>query len=122
MKNLWNYFNVNYCKSWQTYVDSKLSQKATPGYVDQQISDQIALVVGSAPQALDTLKELASALGNDTKYASTGQNQLSYKADKATTYTKIDVDDMMIDKADNTSLNLKADKSNVYIKFEMMYY
>ncbi len=34
------------------------------------------------------MKELASALGNDAKYATTVQSQVSNKADKATIYTK----------------------------------
>ena len=39
-------------KANKTYVDTQLATKATPGYVDQKVTDSIALVVNSAPQAL----------------------------------------------------------------------
>lgn len=40
----------------------------------------VANVVGAAPTSLDTLKELADALGNDANFASTVTTQLSLKA------------------------------------------
>lgn len=45
-----------------------------------QLNNTIADVVGSAPAALNTLNELASALGNDANYASTITNALAAKA------------------------------------------
>ncbi|MDE1716333.1 hypothetical protein PWG14_28095, partial [Chromobacterium amazonense] len=42
-------------------------------------------VVAGAPGALNTLQELAAALGNDSNYAATITKQLSGKADRATT-------------------------------------
>ena len=53
-------------KADKTYVNTQLATKATPGYVDQKVTDSIALVINSAPQALDTLKELHAALNNDS--------------------------------------------------------
>lgn len=47
--------------------------------VDQAISD----LVNSAPETLDTLNELAAALGNDPNFATTVANQIGLKADKA---------------------------------------
>ena len=69
-------------------VNSQLANKANITYVDQKVIDGIALLVDSAPAALDTLKELAQALNNDSNYATTVQTQIAYKADKITTYTK----------------------------------
>jgi len=40
----------------------------------------VANVVGAAPTSLDTLKELADALGNDANFATTVTNQLALKA------------------------------------------
>jgi hypothetical protein len=40
----------------------------------------VANTVGAAPAALDTLKELADALGNDANFATTVTNQLALKA------------------------------------------
>lgn len=45
----------------------------------------IAALVGSSPAALDTLKELADAIGNDPNFATTMVNALAGKANKATT-------------------------------------
>ncbi|CAI8876382.1 hypothetical protein EMIT053CA3_310024 [Pseudomonas donghuensis] len=45
----------------------------------------IAALIGSSPAALDTLKELADALGNDPNFATTMTNALAGKAAKATT-------------------------------------
>lgn len=62
----------------------------TNGYqTAQQVQQSIADVVGSAPDALDTLYELAKALDNDPNFATTITNQIGQKADKtvATTST-----------------------------------
>lgn len=45
----------------------------------------LAALVASSPAALDTLNELAAALGNDPNFATTVTNLLAGKADKATT-------------------------------------
>jgi hypothetical protein len=52
----------------------------TKGYVDQSIAN----VINGAVGALDTLNELAQALGNDANFASTVTNSLALKA--ASTY------------------------------------
>ena len=51
----------------------------TKAQVDQAISD----LVNSAPETLDTLNELAAALGNDPNFATTVANQIGLKANKA---------------------------------------
>ncbi|HBZ8834162.1 TPA: phage tail protein [Citrobacter farmeri] len=43
----------------------------------------IAALVGSSPEALDTLNELAAALGNDSNFATTVTNSLAGKMDKS---------------------------------------
>ncbi|MCB5934502.1 hypothetical protein LI012_06495 [Caldibacillus thermoamylovorans] len=47
-----------------------------------QVQAEIAKLVNSAPATLDTLKELATALGNDPNFATTIANQLANKVDK----------------------------------------
>jgi hypothetical protein len=54
-------------------------------YSKDEVNQTFANLIDSAPAALNTLKELASALNNDGNYATTVQTQLSNKADKATT-------------------------------------
>lgn len=48
-----------------------------------QVNAAIQAVVGAAPDALDTLKEIADALNNDPDFADTIINQLSQKANKS---------------------------------------
>ncbi|EFQ6735080.1 phage tail protein, partial [Salmonella enterica] len=43
------------------------------------VAEKVAQLVGSAPEALDTLKELADALGNDPNFATTVLNKLAGK-------------------------------------------
>lgn len=60
-------------------VSVDLTGYAKETYVDQKVAD----LVGSSPDTLDTLNELASALGNDPNFATTITNQLAKKADKS---------------------------------------
>ncbi|RRS09133.1 hypothetical protein EAG18_08410 [Pseudoalteromonas sp. J010] len=48
-------------------IASLSTVKASISYVDSKVSD----LINSAPEALDTLKELADALGNDADFAAT---------------------------------------------------
>jgi hypothetical protein len=57
------------------------SQKATKTYVDAKVS----ALVNSSPATLDTLKELADALGSDPNFATTVATNLGNKVDKTTT-------------------------------------
>ncbi len=43
------------------------------------VASKVAQLVGSAPEALDTLNELAAALGNDPNFATTITNMLARK-------------------------------------------
>ena len=51
---------------------------ATTNYVDGKVADLVA----SAPETLDTLKELADALGNDADFATTITTSIGNKVDK----------------------------------------
>ena len=48
-----------------------------------------ANMVDSAPNALNTLKELAAALADDANYATTIQNQLATKSNAPDVYTRL---------------------------------
>ena len=84
--------------------DNSSNQLATTGFVQGRISS----IINSAPAALDTLNELAAALGNDANYAATITTSLSLKAPLANptfTGTVIGITKSMVDlaNADNTS-------------------
>lgn len=49
--------------------------------LEELISSKMETVVGNAPEALDTLKELSDALGNDANFAATVTAELGNKID-----------------------------------------
>lgn len=60
-----------------TFADNSTAVKSTDVYTKTETDARIADVIGSAPEALDTLNELAAALGNDANFATTVTNQLT---------------------------------------------
>ena len=59
------------------------TQIATTEFVTAAIAAAISALVDSSPAALDTLKELATALGNDANFSTTVTNALAAKAAKS---------------------------------------
>lgn len=59
---------------------SNSTQLATTAFVQARIGQ----IINNSPAALDTLKELADALGDDPNFATTVTNSLANKADKLT--------------------------------------
>ena len=70
-----------------TGLQSALDAKATPA----DVTSAVASVVNAAPASLDTLKELADALGNDANFASTVTNAIAGKAAAVHTHVISDV-------------------------------
>jgi len=70
-------FSGNYDDLINTPEIPSLVGYATEGYVDASITN----LVDSAPGALDTLNELAAALGDDSNFSTTVTNSLASKAD-----------------------------------------
>lgn len=68
-----NHNDIYYVKN---EIDDKLSIKADKSYVDTKVAG----LVDSAPETLNTLKELSTALGNDPNFATTVTNQIATKA------------------------------------------
>jgi hypothetical protein len=71
----------------QTQLDLKLESSdltgyATEAYADTAASNAAAALVDTAPAALDTLNELAAALGDDANFATTVTTALGNKQDK----------------------------------------
>lgn len=63
---------------------NKLNGLYTNSQIDNAISAAINGLMNGAPGALDTLKELADAMGNDPNFAATLTNKLATKVDKVT--------------------------------------
>lgn len=66
-------------------------------------------MIGAAPEVLNTINELAAALGNDGNYATTIQNQIHSTQGDGACYLKDEVD---------TKLGLNASTSDVHSKVE----
>lgn len=76
------------------------------------VAAALAALVDSSPGALDTLNELAKALGNDPNFATTMTNALAAKAAKATTLAGYGILDAYTKTALDALLNGKAAKAN----------
>ena len=90
-------------------VSVNLTGYAKETYVDQKVAD----LVGSSPDTLDTLNELASALGNDPNFATTITNQLAQKADKS--YVDGEVTKLQTD-IDNNASNITTLQESIASK------
>lgn len=65
-------------------LQDELAKKQTVSQVQALIEDANAALIGSAPGTLDTLNELATALGNDPSFATTITTKIGSKLDKLT--------------------------------------
>lgn len=78
-----------------------------------EIDSRIQAVISTAPAALDTLKELADALGNDPNFAGTITTELAKKANVVDVYTMTAADAKFLTKngkaADTTLFAGKAE-------------
>lgn len=74
----------------KTEVDGKISSKAnssdvyTKSQTDSAINTKVSALVNQAPETMDTLDELAAALGDDPNFATTVANQIGTKLDTST--------------------------------------
>lgn len=83
-----------------TGLDTALAGKAAASHthatsdvtgLQTYVDGRISLVVDGAPLALDTLKELATALNNDANFAGTITTALAGKAPTTHTHTKAEI-------------------------------
>jgi hypothetical protein len=73
---------------------------------------QLANIISSAPEALDTLNELAAALADDANFASTITTELATKASASHTHTTSEITDFTA-VLDNRDVLIQADISAV---------
>jgi len=84
--NIWQAWNDVATLDSPTFSGAPTAPTALKGTKSKQLAttefvqDAIATLVDSSPGALDTLRELASALANDPNFATTMTNQLATKA------------------------------------------
>lgn len=80
------------------------------------VNTKVASIVDTAPEALDTLKELSSALGNDPNFATTISTQIGKKADSS--YVNSELEKKADSSYVNSELEKKADESYVSSELE----
>lgn len=87
--------------------DQLYTQTETDGKISQAVSN----LVDQAPETLNTLNELADALGNDPNFATTISNQIGTKANsadvytKSQVYTKTETNNLLNSKVSSTAVN-----------------
>lgn len=80
----------------------------TSAQVTTKINNAVAALVDASPSTLDTLNELAAALGDDPNFATTTATAIGLKADTSYVNTQLA---LKVDDADIASVNLlRADK------------
>jgi hypothetical protein len=79
------------------YADDLVGDATVDGTTGNTVTDRIASavsgIVDSAPATLDTLNELAAALGDDANFATTVTNSIAAKADAVHTHVMADITD-----------------------------
>lgn len=120
---LHNFITESERKAWNNKMDSDKV------YTKEEIDKKFKDLVGDAPEALDTLQELAKALDNDENHAATFTKLLGEKATKKEVddlsnviKTKVNIDDYIrspiygtpsrVNKLNSTYLNLSVDDPN----------
>ena len=73
--------------SASAYTDSQISSIDLSATIQTASAAAVTYLVDSAPSTLDTLNELAAALGDDANYATTITNALGNKLDSSTAST-----------------------------------
>ena len=106
------------------YINTELSKKADASsiYTKTEVDQKVAGIVDSAPEALNTLNELAAALGDDPNFATTISTEIGKKANASNVYTKDEVNESVNNLYDEVAraegalevaIGKKADKTYV---------
>jgi hypothetical protein len=78
----------------QNLIGDNTVNGTTGNTVTDRIASAVSGIVDSAPGALDTLNELAAALGDDANFATTVTNSIAAKADAVHTHTLANITDV----------------------------
>ena len=88
------------------------------------VQNTVSGLVGAAPETLDTLNELATALGNDPNFATTVSNQIGKKAnqtDLAAVSTKVDKKANQTDLEETVSFTNRLQRNKAYKVGDIVY-
>ena len=88
-------FAISEITGLQTALDSKLESSDLTGYATETyVNTAVSNLVDSAPGTLDTLNELAAALGDDPNFATTVTNSLANKLENINNESITDLSDV----------------------------
>ena len=91
----------------------------TDNKINDKVADKLAELVGTAPETLNTIQEIADALqGQDTAIDAL-ENTIGNKANSADVYTKTEIDDKLANFTPGTGGGTTVDLSNYYTKEEV---
>ena len=96
--------------AYKTSTEIGLAQAAA----EQHADDAVAALVGSAPQLLDTLQELAAALDNDPDAINSLQSIAAGKQDELTAGANIDITGATISVTGLDTADVAEDSSRLY--------
>ena len=91
----------------------------TKNETDSRINTAVADLVNQAPETLDTLDELAQALGDDPNFATTVANQIGLKANSADVYTKTQCDAKIDEKIAAAHVITSTDITSIQVVNEL---
>ena len=74
---------ASYQTAVQAMIDATVAQGVDQNSIDSAVSTAVAALADSAPETLDTLNELAAALGDDADFATSMTNALNTKLNAA---------------------------------------
>ncbi len=81
--------------------------------------ESLDAVQGLAPETLNSLEKLATALNSDSSFLNSVTTALDNKADKSTTYTQSVVNGLLDAKVDDTEMANYATRANTFTKAEV---
>ena len=114
-----NHNDAYYTKQEVTDLINEVSVSGNAGIeaAKKYTDDAITSLVGNAtPESLDTLKELADALGNDPNFSTTVANSIAGKADKDHTHTDATITNSgFMSSSDKIKLDGIQENANNYV-------
>lgn len=95
-----------------------LTNKPTDIATTTYVNEQVATLVDSAPETLNTLNELAAALGDDPNFATTVANQIGLKANQTNLDSHVSNTTLHITNEERVKWNNKSEFSGDYNDLE----
>ena len=114
-----NSLNENKADKSTTLAGYGITDVYTKTQTNSQIDTKIAELVNQAPETLNTLDELAAALGDDPNFATTVTELISTKANSTNVYTKDQCNIAINEAITNANKVTSTDVTNIKVVSEI---